>query len=55
VGPNLRLGIEEIGKKREDYFKVIAIDCNTDDEDLIKNFPYCGPQIRAQLPALFFT
>ena len=31
VGPNLKLGIEDIAKRREDYFKVLAIDCNTDD------------------------
>ena len=47
--------MQEIAKKREDYFKVFAIDCNTDDADVIKNFPYCSPQIRSQLPALFFT
>jgi hypothetical protein len=35
------MAIEEIGKRKEGYFKIIAIDCNTDDKEVAKNFPYC--------------
>jgi len=35
------MAIEEIGKRKEGYFKIIPVDCNTDDTDVPKNFPYC--------------
>ena len=31
------------------------VDCNSDDEDLLKNFAYCSEDIRPKLPVLFFT
>lgn len=41
VGPALKQIIEDIATKKEGYFKVLAIDCDTDDSDVLKNFPYC--------------
>lgn len=38
----MKEAIEDIANRKEGYFKVIAIDCDTDDEDLLKNFPYCS-------------
>jgi hypothetical protein len=40
-GPLLQRAITEIGQRKEGYFKTIPIDCNTDDPDVSKNFPYC--------------
>lgn len=55
VGPALKQVIEDIATKKEGYFKVLAIDCDTDDTDVLKNFPYCSDEIKPKLPALFFT
>lgn len=47
--------IENISQKRKGYFKVITIDCNTDDKNVIQQFIYCGEEHRKQLPALLFS
>jgi hypothetical protein len=54
-GPLMERAITEIGQRKEGYFKTLPIDCNTDDKDLIKSFPYCETKIRSQLPALMFS
>jgi len=41
VGPLLKEGIDDIAKKKEGYFEVYPIDCNTDDATVLKDFPYC--------------
>lgn len=44
--------MEEIAKRKEGFFKMVTIDCNTDDEKVVKSFPYCSKDIRSKLPAL---
>lgn len=55
VGPALEQAIEHISEKKKGYLNVIAINCDTEDEDVPKKFAYCGDDIRPKLPALFFT
>ena len=50
----MKLGVEDIAKKKEDHIKIVAYDCHTDDQEVLKNFPYCADDIRAKLPILFF-
>ena len=55
MGPVLKSGIDDIAKRRQGHFEIVSIDCDTDDEELLKNFPYCSDEIRPKLPVLFFT
>lgn len=47
--------MEQIAAKRNGYFGVKLVDCNTDDKDVAKNFIYCQDDTRPQLPALMFS
>ncbi len=47
---------DAIQKKREGYFKIHKIDCNTDDAEVLSHFVYCEKaELRSQLPALVLS
>ena len=37
---------------KKDYYKYHLVDCNTDDEEVIKSLPFCSSEYRDKLPAL---
>jgi len=39
---------------KKDYYQVNLLDCNTEDEEVIKSFPFCAKDFRTKLPALVF-
>jgi hypothetical protein len=52
VGKQIGEYVPIVTKSKNDYYKYHLMDCNTDDQEVIKTLPYCSAELRPQLPAL---